>query len=109
MREFLLDCGCADPVQALAKTDKPVLAVDIPSSWDVNQGPPSSGPGQGFHPEALISLTAPKPCSQFFKGRQFLGGRFVPPKVSEKYGLNVEVYEGIDQIVEFSGEELSKA
>jgi NAD(P)H-hydrate epimerase len=96
-------------IQALAKTDKPVLAVDIPSSWDVKEGPPASGPGKGFHPDALISLTAPKPCSQFFNGRQFLGGRFVSPEISRKYGLNVDVYEGIDQIVEFSAEELSKA
>jgi len=33
----------------------------------------------------------------------------VPPEISEKYGLNVDVYDGIDQIVEFSAEELSKA
>jgi NAD(P)H-hydrate epimerase len=85
-----------------------VLAVDIPSSWDVETGPPSSGPGKDFHPEALISLTAPKPWTQHFKGRQFLGGRFVPPAVSEKYGLEVDVYGGIDQIVEFTGEKLGR-
>jgi NAD(P)H-hydrate epimerase len=45
---------------------------------------------------------------QFFKGRQFLGGRFVPPEISEKYGLEVDVYEGIDQIVEFTGEILGR-
>ena len=81
-----------------------MLAVDIPSSWDVEKGPPLDGPGKGFHPETLISLTAPKPCTQYFRGRQFLGGRFVPPDVSEKYGLGVDVYEGIDQIVEFTTE-----
>jgi NAD(P)H-hydrate epimerase len=95
-------------VQALAKTSIPVLSVDIPSSWDVESGPPSSGPGKGFNPETLISLTAPKPCVQYFKGRQFLGGRFVPPEISEKYNLEVDVYEGIDQIVEFTGEKLGR-
>jgi len=85
-----------------------VLSVDIPSSWDVEEGPPSSGPGKAFNPGALISLTAPKPCVQRFKGRQFLGGRFVPPEVSQKYGLEVDVYEGIDQIVEFTGEKLER-
>jgi NAD(P)H-hydrate epimerase len=93
----------------MKRTSVPVLAVDIPSSWDVEDGPPSSGPGQGFHPQALISLTAPKPCAQHFKGRQFLGGRFVPPEVSEKYNLEVDVYEGIDQIVEFTGEKLGRS
>lgn len=82
--------------------------MDIPSSWDVERGPPSSGPGKNFHPETLISLTAPKPCTQYFEGRQFLGGRFVPPAISEKYGLEVDVYEGIDQIVEFTGETSGK-
>jgi NAD(P)H-hydrate epimerase len=92
----------------MKRTSVPVLAVDIPSSWDVEDGPPSSGPGQGFHPQALISLTAPKPCTQHFKGRQFLGGRFVPPEISEKYNLEVDVYEGIDQIVEFTGQKLGR-
>jgi NAD(P)H-hydrate epimerase len=85
-----------------------VLSVDIPSSWDVENGPPKSGPGAGFQPAALISLTAPKPCAQYFRGRQFLGGRFVPPEISKEYGLNVNVYEGIDQIVEFTGQSLQK-
>lgn len=76
--------------------------MDIPSSWDVEKGPPSSGPGKEYHPQALISLTAPKPCTQYFKGRQFLGGRFVPPEISEAYGLEGDVYQGIDQIVEFT-------
>lgn len=74
----------------------------------MEKGPPSSGPGKKFHPQALISLTAPKPCTQYFQGRQFLGARFVPPEVSEKYGLEVEVYEGIDQVVEFVGETLGR-
>lgn len=84
------------------------MAVDIPSSWDVETGPPSAGPGKNFHPKSLISLTAPKPCAQYFKGRQFLGGRFVPPEISEKYGLEVDVYEGIDQVAEFTGEKLDR-
>lgn len=31
-----------DVIRLLESTDKPVLAVDIPSSWDVEDGPPSS-------------------------------------------------------------------
>ena len=40
--------------------------------------------------------------TQHFKGRQFL----VPPEVSERYNLEVDVYEGMDQIIEFTGEKL---
>jgi len=64
-------------IEALEETKVPILAVDAPSSWNIEQGPPKEGPGAKFHPGALISLTAPKPLVQFFKGRHFLGGRLV--------------------------------
>ncbi|KAK7190618.1 hypothetical protein DPSP01_007273 [Paraphaeosphaeria sporulosa] len=87
-------------IEALRDTKIPVLAVDAPSSWNIEDGPPSEGPGKGFMPEALISLTAPKPLVKWFKGRHFLGGRFLGPEVAEKYGLDVPKYEGLDQVVE---------
>lgn len=62
-------------IEALRDTDIPVLAVDAPSSWNIEDGPPSDGPGKGYNPEALISLTAPKPLVKWFKGRHFVGGR----------------------------------
>jgi NAD(P)H-hydrate epimerase len=67
-------------------------------------------------PGALVSLTAPKPLVKFFKGRHFLGGRyvlhsrrkwginrdcrFVSPDIAEKYDLELPDYEGVDQVVE---------
>lgn len=87
-------------IEALRDTSLPVLAVDAPSSWNIEDGPPDSGPGKGFMPEALISLTAPKPLVKWFKGRHFLGGRFLSPEMAEKYGLDVPKYEGLDQVVE---------
>lgn len=53
----------------------PIVSVDIPSGWDVERGNES---GLGFNPDVLISLTAPKEGVRDFKGRHFLGGRFVP-------------------------------
>lgn len=87
-------------IEALASTSVPVLAVDAPSSWDIEDGPRDSGPGKGFMPPALISLTAPKPLVNKFKGRHFLGGRFLSPEMAEKYELDVPKYEGLDQVVE---------
>ncbi|KAF2199729.1 meiotically up-regulated gene 182 protein [Delitschia confertaspora ATCC 74209] len=87
-------------IAALADTKKPVLSVDAPSSWNIESGPPDSGPGKSFHPDALISLTAPKPLVKWFKGRHFIGGRFLSPEMAEKYDLDLPKYEGIDQIVE---------
>ena len=42
---------------------------------------------------------------KWFKGRHFIGGRFLSPEMAEKYGLDLPAYEGLDQIVEVgSGE-----
>ncbi|KAF2259402.1 meiotically up-regulated gene 182 protein [Lojkania enalia] len=87
-------------ISALRDTHLPVLAVDAPSSWNIEDGPPDSGPGKGFMPEALISLTAPKPLVKWFRGRHFIGGRFLSPAMAEKYGLDLPTYEAVDQIVE---------
>ncbi|KAI9832145.1 MAG: hypothetical protein M1819_004496 [Sarea resinae] len=95
-------------IEALASTSLPVTSVDAPSSWNIESGPPDSGPGKGFQPAALVSLTAPKPLVKWFKGRHFVGGRFVSPQIASKYGIDVPEYEGIDQIVEIgqNGEKL---
>ncbi|KAI6626440.1 hypothetical protein MCOR07_002453 [Pyricularia oryzae] len=65
-------------IRALAETKVPVTAVDAPSSWDIEHGPPESGHvGSNFNPAVLVSLTAPKPLAKHFKGRHFIGGRYV--------------------------------
>ncbi|KAL4800204.1 YjeF N-terminal domain-containing protein [Aspergillus venezuelensis] len=87
-------------ISAMENSPKPVLAVDAPSSWDIEGGPPKEGPGSKFMPEYLISLTAPKPCVKFYKGRHFVGGRFLPRGVAEKYGLDVPQYQGVEQVLE---------
>jgi NAD(P)H-hydrate epimerase len=88
----------------IIKAKKPVLSVDIPSSWDVEAGPPSSEErqvGHDFMPEFLISLTAAKPSVKWFKGkRHFIGGRFLSSEVAGKYGLDLPDYKGVDQIAE---------
>jgi NAD(P)H-hydrate epimerase len=89
-------------LSSIISSKVPVLAVDIPSSWDVESGPPSEEfVGHDFMPEYLISLTAAKPSVKFFKGkRHFIGGRFLSQDVAAKYGLDVPKYEGVDQIAE---------
>jgi len=82
----------------------PVLAVDAPSSWNIETGPPKSGPGSKYNPAALISLTAPKPLVKWFSGRHFVGGRFLSKTVADKYDIDVPDYQGIDQIVEVKAE-----
>uniref|UniRef100_A0A7N0REC6 NAD(P)H-hydrate epimerase n=1 Tax=Kalanchoe fedtschenkoi TaxID=63787 RepID=A0A7N0REC6_KALFE len=69
-----------------------VVAVDVPSGWDVEEGDVS---GEGIKPDMLVSLTAPKLCAKRFSGaHHFLGGRFVPPAVAEKFNLCLPPYPG---------------
>lgn len=62
-------------IQALEETKLPVTSVDAPSSWNIENGPPASGPGAKFMPAVLVSLTAPKPLVASYNGRHFIGGR----------------------------------
>ncbi|XXH02626.1 37S ribosomal protein S16, mitochondrial [Hypoxylon texense] len=87
-------------IRAMEETKLPVTSVDAPSSWNIETGPPESGLGSKFNPEFLISLTAPKPLVKHFKGRHFVGGRFVSPAIAKKYDFEIPEYQGIDQIVE---------
>ena len=93
----------------LTKSKLPIVSVDIPSGWDVERGRPSEPlPGargtsekvDALDPEVLISLTAPKEGVRQYGGRHFLGGRFVPKSLDEKFGLNLPEYPGTDLIVE---------
>lgn len=87
-------------IKAFEDATVPVLSVDAPSSWNIESGPPDDGPGKKFMPDALISLTAAKPLVKYYKGRHFIGGRFLSKTVAEKYDIEAPPYEGIDQIVE---------
>uniref|UniRef100_A0A1B6BW71 NAD(P)H-hydrate epimerase n=1 Tax=Clastoptera arizonana TaxID=38151 RepID=A0A1B6BW71_9HEMI len=79
-------------LNTLSKITIPLCSIDIPSGWHVENGPPSD---DGLNPEMLISLTAPKICGKYFKGKyHYLGGRFVPPKLAKKYNLEIPSYPG---------------
>ena len=64
-----------EALHLIAASMLPIVSVDIPSGWDIEQGNIS---GVGLEPDVLVSLTAPKVGVKGFKGRHFLGGRFVP-------------------------------
>lgn len=69
-----------------------LISVDVPSGWDVNHGGDDSTNEfklQSLRPDVLISLTVPKLFAKYFHGRHFIGGRFLPPAMAEKYGIRV--------------------
>lgn len=66
------------------------------AGWDVEKGR-----ADGLRPDILISLTAPKKAAAHFSGRyHFLGGRFVPAALEEKYGLNLPPYPGTECVLQ---------
>jgi NAD(P)H-hydrate epimerase len=89
-----------DIVSQIESSSVSVLSVDAPSSWDIQSGPPKEGPGAKFMPGALISLSAPKPCVAFYRGRHFVGGRFLTRALADRYGLDLPDYQGVDQVLE---------
>lgn len=99
-----------DVMNLMVETDVPIVSVDIPSGWNVETGPEGEN---SIKPFMLISLTgdknvqtkfcflvyyfpAPKLCAQHFKGVHYLGGRFVPEKLAQKYQLNLPEYPGTE-------------
>ncbi|MEW5310909.1 MAG: hypothetical protein WDW38_002663 [Sanguina aurantia] len=75
----------------------PIVSIDIPSGWDVEGGPLPVG---AMQPQMLVSLTAPKKAAQHFKGpHHYLGGRFVPPAIREKYQLHLPSFPGTSMVV----------
>lgn len=74
-----------------------IVSIDIPSGWHVENGDVGGG---GIKPDMLVSLTAPKLCAKRFHGpHHFLGGRFVPPPIAEKYKLRLPPYPGTSMCV----------
>lgn len=77
-----------------------IISVDVPSGWNVDEGIIENT--ETFYPDVLISLTAPKLCAKEFKGRHFIGGRFLPNHVAKKFGVRMPNYQGTNQIIEIS-------
>ena len=70
--------------------------INVFAGWDIEKGDE-----EGLKPDMLISLTAPKICAKLFAGKyHYLGGRFVPKTLEQKYELNLPAYPGTDCVVE---------
>lgn len=91
----------ADIIAAVNASAKPVLAVDVPSGWDVEAGPLPDTVAVA-HCAVCVSLSAPKLCvaRALPAGcRHYLGGRFVPPCLAQKMGLDLPAFPGADMVV----------
>lgn len=79
-----------------------IVSVDVPSGWNVDEGDTLN---LGFNPDVLVSLTAPKLCAKDFKGRHFVGGRFLPPNLAKAYNVKMPPYPGVAQVMEINSKE----
>lgn len=78
-----------------------IVSVDVPSGWHVELG--DVGGVSGLRPDMLVSLTAPKLCAQHFTGsHHYLGGRFVPPAIAQRFDLRLPSYPGTSQVVKLN-------
>jgi len=82
----------------LKNVSKPIFSIDIPSGWEVEGG----NVNNSFEPSYVISLTLPKGCMEGYKGKHYLGGRFIPEKMAQKYGWKVPQYSGSQQFIQLS-------
>ncbi|KAI9293326.1 YjeF N-terminal domain-like protein [Neoconidiobolus thromboides FSU 785] len=94
-------------VDLFNNTNLPVAAVDVPSGWPVDEEEYIKTNDEQkkklYQPEMLISLTAPKQCAKYFKGKHhYLGGRFIPNKMLQQYDLlNLPRFNNSDQCAKF--------
>lgn len=90
-------------LRLISESKKPITAVDIPTGWDVDNGPPeveeSKEGNYEYKPTLLVSLTAPKPCSLKFHGIHYLGGRFISKELADTWNIDYPNYPGVDQVV----------
>lgn len=89
-----------DHLASKHKEIAPIVAVDIPSGWDVDEGPQDVDIGASV----LVSLTAPKPCANKFASPgklHYLGGRFINEDIAERYGISdlIKLYPADELIV----------
>ena len=75
---------------AAAACGAPILSVDVPSGWAVDEATPPPLPS--LRPTVLLSLTFPKPCATGFEttcsGAHWVGLRgVVPPALAAELGL----------------------
>ena len=87
----------ADAIDWMA-AEPNVVAVDVPSGWDVDV---IGGGGGSLRPAALVSLMAPKRCARGLSRRaaHFLGRVMLPPALALTHGLAQQPFDGAKQIV----------
>ena len=75
-----------------------ISSIDIPSGWNVNLGNDTNL----FNPHLLISLCLPKKCALNYKGIHYIGGRFMPKSLGDKYGVIMPKFKEFDHFLKMN-------
>ncbi|EFC37844.1 predicted protein [Naegleria gruberi] len=98
--------GIREPFKTVIDTLKkpgnntPILSIDLPSGWDVDNENIEENLQIGLRCDVIVSLPSPKKCAIHFKGRHFIGGRFMPQSLLDKLQIDLPPYEGTKIIIE---------
>jgi len=84
----------------LSESTIPIASLDIPSGWDIDNPEQVADGQKELAPDCLISLGVPKLCAKRFTGSfHYLGGRFLPPALLQKYRIVLPSYPTSSQFV----------
>ncbi|KAJ4453142.1 putative apolipoprotein a-i binding protein [Paratrimastix pyriformis] len=86
----------ASIIRDLRQCGVPLVSIDIPSGEDVERG---NVTGEALQPAVLVSLSAPKLCARNYHGIHYLGGRFIPRCVQERFQLELPPFPSSDPAV----------
>lgn len=84
--------------EMLVATELPIIAVDMPSGWDVETGPREidARASTFLRPEVLVSLGVPKNGAKVFAGAfHYIGGRdILPPDWTRENNIQLPAFRG---------------
>ncbi|GAW82489.1 hypothetical protein, conserved [Plasmodium gonderi] len=79
-------------IKMINESKVPVVSVDVPSGTNVDNGNTTNG--LSVNSEMNISLMLPKEGVRNYRKKHYLGGRFIPSSIVEKYNLKVPLFPG---------------
>ncbi|SBO22567.1 pyridoxal 5'-phosphate synthase, putative [Plasmodium knowlesi strain H] len=86
------------PPQMINQSNKPVVSVDVPSGINIDGD--TAGTALSVNSEMNISLMLPKEGVRHYRKKHYLGGRFIPNSIVEKYNLKIPQFTGDNSYVQ---------
>ncbi|CAA9989549.1 pyridoxal 5'-phosphate synthase, putative [Plasmodium knowlesi strain H] len=85
-------------IHMINQSNKPVVSVDVPSGINIDGD--TAGTALSVNSEMNISLMLPKEGVRHYRKKHYLGGRFIPNSIVEKYNLKIPQFTGDNSYVQ---------